>query len=471
MNLLARPAPARPRRTFPGLPLAAAVLCCLAFLLAPPGAGAATEEPPRFYIETVAVEGALRPSSADIIRTETRLATGREHTEGELRDAVYRVHRLPFVLDAELSLRRGSERGKFVLVIAVQETNSGFFAAEVELLKVDEPLGAALGHSAHGEVTTRAAGTVGFRLFLGPRGLLFGALHNDELQAGYTRYGLFGRNGTASFAVSVSPSHCCSPGEILPLGLDPAFSSWSTGSRRRTNLAVHLPLAGNHGLRASATELTTLTSSRRTILPADLREFFDDEDFSRRDVELKWIYDTRDDPLFPGRGTALSAGVELAEASFPLRLPLPSGEPFPAPPADARSESRMMALAAAATRSWSPTPRQALTLGGRAALGRSEVDRLVRGGAIEGPQSFHTREAAAEVKHSLALWSAERTRAHGDLRLETFAAYGYEAISPDSGILGNPVRRVSAGISVVFRHAWGVYRLGFTGLELEGEPR
>lgn len=466
MTAVPRPATARPRSPLPRI-LAAALFAGSALL---PVATAAADEPPRFLIESIAVEGARRPASADIVRSEARLAAGREYSEPELYEAVYRVRRLPFVLAADLSLRKGSERGAYLLVISIEETNAGFFAADVAALDIDPDLAFALGYSIRGSHATRETGTAGFRLLLGPRGVFFGAVHDEEVQAGYTHYGLFGGRGSASFAVSYSGNLCCELGEILPLGLDPTFASWSLGERRRMNLAVDYPLGGNHALRAAATELRAETSLRVQVLDPSIAQDFADADLTRREIELKWVYDSRDDPLFPSHGTALSAGLELSESSVPVRdAAAPPQVPAPLPAV--RSDGRMVALAAAGTRSWAITSRQSFSAGARLAVGRSEVKRRVAGGPDGTPLDLDTREASVEARHSWSLWSAARTRDAGDLRLETTAAYGYEATTPGLRLAGNPVRRLSAGTAVVFRNGWGIFRLGFTYLDLGGNPR
>ena len=74
----------------------------LLLLAAPPAQ--ALEEPARFLIERITVEGP-KEAAANIVRAETLLREGGTYTEAELRQAIYRVQRLPFVLDASFSLR------------------------------------------------------------------------------------------------------------------------------------------------------------------------------------------------------------------------------------------------------------------------------------------------------------------------------------------------------------------------------
>src|SRR5438270_12828530 len=79
----------------------------------------AQETTDRFLIEKITVEGP-KAAVANIVRVEMLLREGGSYTEDQLRQAIYRVHRLPFVLDASFSLRKGSRRGAFELVVEVQ---------------------------------------------------------------------------------------------------------------------------------------------------------------------------------------------------------------------------------------------------------------------------------------------------------------------------------------------------------------
>ena len=94
-------------------------------------AAAQTSNPPRFLLESIVVEGVQRDIVRRIVTSESLLEPGREYTEQELREAVYRVKRLPFVMDADFSLRKGGERGSYQLVITVEETRLIFYSADV----------------------------------------------------------------------------------------------------------------------------------------------------------------------------------------------------------------------------------------------------------------------------------------------------------------------------------------------------
>ena len=116
------------------LPIAIA-LALLAAVAPPAGAqliDPAPAPPPTFPIERITVEGA-RHASPDLIVAESLLRAGQSYTETVLRQGVYRVRRLPFVRAARFSLRKGSERGSYELVITVEETHRVFFGAEAFL--------------------------------------------------------------------------------------------------------------------------------------------------------------------------------------------------------------------------------------------------------------------------------------------------------------------------------------------------
>src|SRR5688572_16956050 len=98
-----------PEGTRVRLDLYRAVLCVFLLSLTALPAHAQEEpapEPARFLIEKIVVEGP-KPAPANIVRAETLLKEGELYTEEQLRQAVYRVHHLPFVLDASFALRKG----------------------------------------------------------------------------------------------------------------------------------------------------------------------------------------------------------------------------------------------------------------------------------------------------------------------------------------------------------------------------
>ena len=79
------------------LALAVWFVCSVATASTPPAAVATELDTPRFLLETLEVAGAERVTE-EIVLAESLLVPGRAYREEELRDAVFRLRRLPFVL-------------------------------------------------------------------------------------------------------------------------------------------------------------------------------------------------------------------------------------------------------------------------------------------------------------------------------------------------------------------------------------
>jgi hypothetical protein len=429
---------------------------------------AAGQETDGFRIESITVDGGRREATAAIVVEESRLTAGRVWTERELREAVYRIRRLPFIVRADFALRRGTARGLYALAITVEETRPFFFSRQAELVSTSpERVSFALGYGLSGGVNLRNSGTAGARLFVGSRNVLFGSADiNEGLQAGYSRYGLFGRGG--SLTVSLAHHTFCCNHEVLPLALDPAFVTWSTESGDTGTLSIVLPLTGNQSLRAAASLSRRDAASRRSLLDdpgIDAQTFFSGERRETRQAEIKWLYDTADDPLFPTQGFTLSGGVELTQQTVPVRT---AGQTI-FDRAALQSDSRLVALAATARRSWPLTPRQAVSVGGRLAVGRSTIDHLVLAdGSAQGAVDLNSVETAVEARYSASLWGFEKTRDHGDLRAEMVVRAGYETVSP---AVSKPLTQISLGPSIAFRNGWGIFRAAFTYLNLQRSRR
>ena len=209
-------------------------------------------ETDRFLIEKITVEGP-KQAAANIIRSETLLREGGTYTEEQLRLAIYRIHRLPFVLDASFALRRGSRRGAYELVIEAKPARWFFFDHSLHAFRFGEPLDLEE-NSFTTDPTMRSSttlqGLVGARLFVGRSGVLFGALDSEEgIQAGFTQYDLFHRGILAN--AGYSRNECCIR-EVLPLALDPTFSSWSFTSSEKFSLGLAIPLGGRQSIQISA---------------------------------------------------------------------------------------------------------------------------------------------------------------------------------------------------------------------------
>lgn len=480
------------RSIVPGLTL----LVCLVPHLAPPpalaepsrGSGRWGVEARDLLIETVTVEGAKR-TSPELIVAESLLETGRSYSERELQAAVRRIQRLPFILDTRLSLRKGSRRGAYELVIAVVETRTFFFGTDLEFSTFGTALGLHDLDTAEPGFTDQTSDlslVLGARGFVGAHGVVFGGFGDDGVQVGYAHYDLLDRGIFASVQVS-GLDECCFD-EVFSLGLDPTLSAWNLGDHRRVSAEVAVPLSVRRAVRVSASWTGGRgVISRNPLLPEDrrfdVRGFFRDRaEVDVWEVAVRWVHDTSDDPVLPTRGLFVSAGVrgEALCARLPLqRVDGEDSAPDAAPGAAVEPyRARHLVLEGRVTRHLPVTRRQIVSVGGRAAAGRSALESLPL--RIEGTLFRPTDQPArAEIldqvdlttyELSLAVrWAYELLRPSlrrtGDLRFELETGYGYEATSPSLGLAGNPVEAFTAQAGLVYRNRWGVFRFAFTYLE------
>ncbi|HEV8580933.1 MAG TPA: hypothetical protein VGX68_17845 [Thermoanaerobaculia bacterium] len=428
-------------------------------------------EPARFLIEKITVAGP-KEAAANIVQSETLLREGETYTEDQLRQAVYRVHRLPFVLDASFSLRKGSQRGAYELLIEVQPARWFFYDQWNRFFRSSEPLDLEE-HALELDRTSLSADIlVGARLFVGRSGVLFADLNSqDGVEAGFTKYDLFHRGILAS--AGLSWNSCCVR-EVLPLALDPTFSSWSFERSRKISLGVSFPLSGPQSLQVSLSDRHGDAGTLQPVLGTQTGfiQFFDFSSFvlggdlDYRRAEAKWVFDTTDDPLVPSRGLSLSAGVEASQLrALDLVAVFRPGlfeEPVETPFSSSRSEQWI--AAGSAIRHWSLTPRQTVSGSGRVAIGQSRIDNLAVGERILGHADVDYVGGSLGIQHALTLKRSREPGDFSDLRLETGAEAGLERTSPDLG--PSPLRRIKVWMGFVFRNQWGRVRILLTYLDL-----
>lgn len=250
--------------------------------------------PPRFFIEQIEVRDASRVST-EVIVAESRLREGQEYSEADLSDAAARLSRLPFLLSAEFSLEKGSERGRHVLVITVAETKPFFYLLDLVPIfstdnRADEQID--LISNDRGGVGQNE-GVIGARWFVGRRGAFHSGLFTREDQhefthdytaavIGYTQYDIF---GTRAFA-TLSLKH--------PL-LNSADAALSP------QLVVGVPISPNQTL--------TLTYDE-TRFGADTIQYVNQVALERQSgdrlISARLSYNTTNHPFLPTRGTLLS---------------------------------------------------------------------------------------------------------------------------------------------------------------------
>jgi hypothetical protein len=458
--------------------LAAVLLLLVGPASAQPPAPAPLEDTAHFLIETITVE-TDREASAHIVKAETLLKEGETYTEDDLRQAIARVHRLPFVLDATFSLRKGSERGTYELVVEAHTARWFFFDRGLQYTSFDRAYALEGNFLSSSHYAVSQTGLVGGRLFVGRSGVLYTSLgfHQDlvsdglGIELGYTRYDLFGLGIVAD--ASYSTNHCCTT-EVLPFGISPNLQVWDWKRDEQATLSLAAPLSRNRSLQFVWTERWGDAGDHRALLFEDSPSFFFPElilggDQRSRQMIARWIRDTSDDPILPSRGSVLSAGLEYAEYDARnlrlLRFPYPD-PPVEGPSPDFHGEQRTAALSA--TRHWSLTPRQSVSATGRISYGRSQATNLDVNRLLFPQAEFDVFGVSVGAKHLLRLWSLREPGNHGDLYLETEVRYGVESSSPDFGLRDNPLGRLEISTGLTFRNRWGRLRLALAYLNLTG---
>lgn len=433
----------------------------------------AQEEPVRFLLERITVEGP-REAAGRIIRAETLLEPGGTYTEAELGQAVARVHRLPFVLDADFSLHKGSTRGAYELLIQVKEAHHFFFDHSIRGYHLAQPLD--LDESISNDEQDLAAsfpGIVGYRQFIGRSGMVFAALDSSEgIQVGFTRYDLFGRGIVASIGYSgILPDFCCAD-EVVPYALDPTFVSWSWGDTgRRLSVDVGIPLNRTDALRIGGSRRSGEGSSRSELFGRFRQgDFFvdaaADAEVTLDRAEIKWVRDTSNDPLLPTRGFTLSGGVEWTSFETEALLGFRRSNEFLPEPLPGQDSEEIAAVVSAA-RHWSITSRQTVSGMARLSAGEARLRHLpTAAGAVT--EDANVFGGSLGVRHAVRLWQARGAQGFGDLFLESTAEYGIESTSPSlqPSRAPNPLERLEVSTGVVLRNAWGVLRILFSYLDV-----
>lgn len=389
-------------------------------LLAATLVAAQEPEPPRFFVDSIAVEG-IRWASERVIVAETRLQPGREYTEVELRDAASRATRLPFVVRVEPRIEKGTQRGTYRLVLAVTEAKPLFFGGTY----IDEPE-----ESDRRDVRQLTAGA---RRFVGRSGMVHGAastLFGDQLyELGYTQYDLFGSGVFVATTLEYGADVRDQPAQAR---------NTSVHERLTAQVVAGVPLRGNHALRA--TFLTTPLSVF-SEKPREEQEPGEELKVERATTtELSWIYDSTDDPLFTTRGTRGVVGA--GRRTIPFVVPLD--------PVMLRSNQRHLWVAADFRRAWSLAPRHTI-------LARAGLTSLRRDFGPSGHDVEHSPSFGATYAYSV--FGPDRPSRLGDLRLEAGVVHERSYLRDDFD--DEETGLTAARVGLLFRSEWGVVRLRF----------
>ena len=377
---------------------------------------AAQQSFPAFPIERIEVRGA-RFASPAVVERESLLMEGVSYTEPQLRGAMSRVNRLPFVLDSSFALEKGTERGQYVLVITIVETKPVFA----------EALFGVQWHES--ERQSGESFRSGIRWFLGSSSLVHVATDFEEnYETGITQYNLFGRPGFVALLVRFTTDNESEFTLIDPTG---APTRVQVSSDPSLELKFGFPIFGNHSLAGS---WGRNSDDRRVVSDPSARL----ESRSER-AELAWVYDTTDDPILPTAGTLWRSGFGYAESRVD-----PDGERVGFG-SDVSNEAVFTSVV-----QYRPVTNRASVLYG---ISGGWTDTGFADAFDSGPQRTDTLSVRPEIGLTSSLWSDRLTRKYGDLRLDARATY--LVLDRELG----DSRFFSLTGAIVQRNVWGTLRL------------
>jgi len=256
-------------------------------------------EAPQFHIEKIRIEGAAFISH-DVIIAESNLSIDRSYSEKELRYAIHRINRLPFVLETQFSFEKGSEKGKYHLIIKVKPAARLFFNLETSRTRDLY------------QSTWMDDLSLGYRWSIGSSGQMFVAASPglswlqdidsaETLTFGYSQYNLFDKNIFFNITVNWVNDTIF---ESSYAGDTLLFSSFK--SPIAPELSLFAPLKGNHWLKFQATKLETFSSGKISFLPGETSRFEALTDTFQ--THLYWEYNTLNDNFLPSSGSLIQGG-------------------------------------------------------------------------------------------------------------------------------------------------------------------
>jgi hypothetical protein len=400
--------------------------------------------PARFFIERIEVRNNHRVS-ANLVKAESLLREGAEYSESELSAAASRLSRLPFLLSADFTLEKGTDRGRHVLVITVAETKPFFFLLNLAPTLWDESR-RAVDYDLD-PVSESKDGALGFRWFVGGRGIVHvGVDARRDRQAltadysmvaiGYTQYDLF---GTRAFAT---------------LNLRVPFES-NAEKLISPQIVVGVPLTTRQTLTLDYQD-TYLSRDTITILGVDFSH-----QYSERLISLSWTYNTTNEPFVPTRGTLLRIAPlytmeDRAGYSHVFVFP-----PVPEPPIATAQHVNGYGLDAAAMRYWELSERNSVSAGVLA--GWSDIDDEVHPQSVRGPLRWRPAYQIVRAGFSHSLWGDASRPGDSRVELDARVITRQRNVSEGKELFGvtpSNEKNFEVAGSWVRRSSWGMLRLG-----------
>ncbi|MCH9650208.1 MAG: hypothetical protein K0U98_18365 [Deltaproteobacteria bacterium] len=392
-----------------------------------------------FWVETIRIENAER-AQHHVILTESRLQPGQRYTEPELQNGRNRVVQLPFIIEAELSLERGSEPGRFALVIRVVEAKTWFLA--LDLTSAFFSTDVVLADPDPNPFTANLVGLVGRQFFLGRAGVLTTALggKESEFQLQYSQFDLLERGIGLTFSYRVGlceideeppqSEEVCSS-SMASLGTDPTFSTWNqTGNLHGFRTSLTIPVNNTFSLLAEGDLRLTQEGFKRPVIEPEDQQVFLYENLQELELRFAGIHDTLDDPVAPTSGLRFEAALSHRRTTGDFLRDvsdLPGAQPL---------EARISEWGASASlvRYW-PRGSYSLFAKGDLFVGESDWKNL----PIQDQTTLTDRATALRAGlgfgHTTHLWRSQQPGKLASLRLETDISASWNGTSPSSSLL------------------------------------
>lgn len=364
----------------------------------------------------------------EILSSELGLKLEQPYAEAQLRQAAYRLERLPFVLEAGIQLRKGKTRGRYELVVKITEMRRRFWMLLGEpFIYTDQDYFQEDGGTGSDLQVNPIAPLFGYRMQVGRKGVF---QYLSPLFFFYSHYDLFGTGGVvtlgAPMPVEFQNAAYAANDRLTTVTPDLAVAS--------TWLDLRFPLVGNHWLRAGHRfYLGTLDEWQ----PAG-EEPRDSEDFRTEFQELQifWTYNSTDHSLFTTSGYQAEAGLRIRH----LNLEWDGEEGLPPFP---DSEEEATGLFFQGRRYWDLRRGRTVALG-LAANGQNHEHRESGQDADFETGVFKVDALFAKNFGQQKIWGKTR-----DIRLEATAAWSARhSTQNDTSDLGNK-DHWQAGLSLV----------------------
>ena len=413
------------------------------------------QEKPSWYLESIEWVAAAH-SSESLLAVHARLKPGQEYDEQALSQAMVRIQQLPWIVSARFALRKGTQRGRYRLVITLQET-SLFFVNTTGISM----------HRDSGDSNELFQGLAGFRYFLGRYALVYGSATPRQQGSaaqepdgtsgrfGISHFNFLGRgiflDGQWAFRESdriVRPS----AGQSQILEYEPTHAGY---------FEMGIPLARYQWIRTRAQIETSGTEVRLENIRLDqfqpLNDYRTDE--QRRRATLFWEQTTVNDSWIPRRGKTIRGGFSLADGF--------SRERFVQSNLDRGKDWDTWSLFADMQLHLPITPRQSVFFALEA--------------AYETTEETNSSQAVVDLTRKVGEIRTGLTFFHSKSRYGDFAL-GVEAVASGTDtktrskqlenlVLFSPLREYRAEAFIAFRNTWFVGRFAIRYIRLDQETR